>query len=91
MSIRFGDKSAATLRSLVAAIEREFASTPPSDALRAVWAQVVDVLDLGPAPELRECPICSEIGMRAATRCIRCWSPLPLLPPETRAAIADAG
>ena len=82
MSISYGDKSAATLRELVTAIERQFAAVPPSTALRAAWDEMVHVLALGPAPELRTCPTCGEIGMRAATRCVRCWSRLPLLPPE---------
>jgi hypothetical protein len=35
MSINCGDKSVATLRSLVAAIERQFAIVPPPEELRA--------------------------------------------------------
>jgi hypothetical protein len=89
MSISYGDKSVTTLRSLVTAIERQFATAPPSVELRTAWAEMVEVLALGPPPELRTCPICGEIGMRAATRCIRCWSSLPLLPPEHTAAAAD--
>jgi uncharacterized paraquat-inducible protein A len=82
MSISYGDKSVTTLRCLVTAIERQFALVPPSEDVRAVWAELVGELALGPAPELRTCPTCGESGMRAATRCIRCWSSLPLLPPE---------
>jgi hypothetical protein len=82
MSISYGDRSVATLRTLVTAIERQFTVVPPPEELRAAWAEMVDVLALGPPPELRTCPTCGEIGMRAATRCIRCWSSLPLLPPE---------
>jgi hypothetical protein len=82
MSINRGDKAVATLRSLVAAIERQFALVPPPEQLRVAWAEMVDVLALGPPPELRTCPTCGGVGMRAATRCIRCWSSLPLLPPE---------
>lgn len=91
MSISYGDQSVATLRSLVAVIERQFAVVPLPEELRAAWAEMVDVLALGPPPELRTCPTCGEIGMRAATRCIRCWSSLsPLLPettPERKLAI----
>ena len=82
MSISSGDKSVATLRSLVAAIEQQFAVVPPPEQLRAAWAEMVDVLALGPPPELRTCPTCGEIGMRAATRCMRCWSSLAPLPPS---------
>jgi hypothetical protein len=80
MAIHYGDKPVSTLRTLVAAIEREFACSPPSDEVRAAWIKMVDVLALGPEPAVRECPVCGEIGMRAATRCVRCWSSLPVLP-----------
>lgn len=80
MSINYGDKSVARLRSLVAAIEQQFAVVAPPEPLRAAWAEMVDALALGPPPELRTCPTCGEIGMRAATRCMRCWSSLAPLP-----------
>ena len=82
MSISYGDKSLTKLRSLVKAIDRQLAEIPPSQELRATWSELVDVLGLGPSPELRTCPTCGESGMRAATRCIRCWSALTPLPPE---------
>ena len=82
MSISYGDKSVATLRSLVAVIEDQFVAVPPSEPLRAAWTEMLDVLALGPLPELRTCAICGEIGMRAATRCMRCWSTLAPLPPS---------
>jgi hypothetical protein len=82
MSISYGDKSVVTLRALVTAIERQFAAVPPPEQLRAAWAEMVNVLALGEPPELRTCPTCGEVGMRAATRCIRCWSSLASLPPE---------
>ncbi|TMQ07898.1 MAG: hypothetical protein E6J90_42030 [Deltaproteobacteria bacterium] len=88
MSISYGDKAVVTLRALVATIDGQFATVPPPVALRAAWDEMVQVLALGPAPELRTCPTCGGIGMRAATRCMRCWSSLPLLPPETAAAAA---
>jgi hypothetical protein len=80
MSISYGDKSVARLRSVVAAIEDQFAVVPPPEQLRAAWAEMVDALALGPPPELRTCTTCGEIGMRAATRCMRCWSSLTPLP-----------
>ena len=82
MSISYGDKSVARLRSLVAAIEQQFAVVAPPEPLRAAWADMVDALALGPPPELRTCPTCGEIGMRAATRCMRCWSSLAPLRPS---------
>ena len=82
MSISYGEKSVATLRSLVATIEQQFAVVPPPEPLRVAWAELIDLLALGPPPELRTCPTCGEIGMRAATRCMRCWSSLAPLPPS---------
>jgi hypothetical protein len=82
MSLSYGDKAIATLRSLVSVIESELASAAPAGGLRVAWAQMVEILALGPPPELRECPICGGIGMRAATRCMYCWSSLPLLSSE---------
>lgn len=76
MSISYGDKAIANLRSLVTVIEGELASTAPPDKLRVAWAQMVEALALGAAPDLRECPNCRELCMRAATRCVHCWSRL---------------
>src|ERR1044071_4514799 len=56
MSISYGDKSVATLRCLVTAIEHQFALLPPPDKVRAAWAELVDVLALGPPPNLRTRP-----------------------------------
>ena len=76
MSISYGDKAQAELRSLIATVDRELATNAPSEALRGTWDELVKALALGPAPELRACPTCHELGMRAATRCSRCWSVL---------------
>lgn len=84
MSISYGDKSLATMRSLITVMDRELATTPRSDELRKAWTEMVEVLALGPEPQLRTCPSCGEIGMRAATRCSRCWSALTPLAPETK-------
>ena len=85
MSMSYGDESVATLRTLVATIERALVNTAPGDELRAAWTKMVELLALGAAPELRECPVCHAVGMRAATRCMNCWSSLPLLPPTSAA------
>jgi len=45
-------------------------------ALHARWAELVELLALGPPRELRECPVCGRVGMRDATRCGHCWSAL---------------
>ena len=69
------------LRMLVSAVEAEVASLPPASVARlaASWRELVAFMDLGPAPEERACPHCGTIGMRAATRCGRCWE--KLVPP----------
>lgn len=79
MSISYGDKTVTTLRTLVSVIESELASAAPAEALRAAWVAMVEILALGPQPELRQCANCGNFGMRAATRCMHCWSSLPLL------------
>jgi hypothetical protein len=84
MSNSYGDKSVATMRTLVAVIDRELAGATAAGELRVAWDRLVEILALGAAPELRECPSCHNTGMRAASRCMYCWSslaPLPPLPP----------
>jgi hypothetical protein len=46
------------------------------DALIASWARLVELLALGAAPLLRQCPRCGNSVRRAATRCGHCWSSL---------------
>jgi len=78
----YGDAAVTQLREIVAVMDREMLQTPPTPALRTAWAELVQVLALGPAPQTRECPSCHGIGMRAASRCGHCWTalePLPLL------------
>jgi hypothetical protein len=71
----------AGVRAAVATIDREMSRLPKSaaggtDELVASWAKLVELLALGPAPELRECPVCKHTGMRAATLCGYCWTKL---------------
>ena len=77
MAISYNEKAHTALRTLVASVEGELASGTPSEALRGHWNELVKVLALGAAPELRACPTCNEMGMRAASRCSRCWTSLP--------------
>ena len=81
------------LRDLLTRIGRELA-TLPSEAMResdaasarrlaASWEELVVLLALGPAPQLRECPACKHEGMRAATRCGYCWEKLAPLAATT--------
>ena len=79
----------ARLRVLVAAIDGELSRRPSAtatggsglapDELIASWAEVVRLLALGRAPELRECFDCGNVGMRAARLCGYCWAKLPPL------------
>ena len=90
------DSKRARLRTTIAAIERELARFPaevtngnratPSDAMRASVADLVEQLALGPEPAYRQCPACKQLGMRAATVCGHCWTPLTQPPsPESLA------
>lgn len=54
--------------------------------LRNSWAELVTLLALGSPPETRLCPICGQVGMRAATRCGHCWSKLSPLAAATTVA-----
>ena len=74
------DAAVTKLRAIVAVIDREIVQVP-TPALRAAWAELVEVLALGPAPQTRECPACHAIGMRAASRCGHCWAALEPLSP----------
>ena len=77
------------LRPIVENVDREMArllARPDSDtsALLASWAELIEYLAPGPAPELRACPFCGSVGMRAATRCGTCWKKLvPPAPPAS--------
>jgi hypothetical protein len=80
------------LRPIVEAVDRGMSrlcardGTPGDDAaLLSSWAELVEYLALGPAPELRACPFCASVGMRAATRCSACWRRLEPPPPMGRA------
>jgi len=83
----FPQRTRGELRAVVATIEREMARSSESldeiggstSELRASWEKLVALLALGPAPVVRECPVCRHIGMRDATRCGYCWTALPSL------------
>jgi hypothetical protein len=84
------------LRTLVTAVGAEVAHTQGKDpnletqgsrvALDTTWTALVKMLDLGTAPEMRECPECGRHGMAEATRCGYCWSKLPALMKSKSAA-----
>ena len=83
---QYSDGAVTKLRTIVAAIDQEILNAPPTAALRTAWAELVDVLALGPVPQTRECPKCHGIGMRAASRCGNCWASLEPLPPLAEGA-----
>lgn len=76
----YSDEAMAKLRVVVDVIGQEIAHSPSTPAFHAAWTELVTLLALGAAPETRECPACHGIGMRAATRCGRCWAALEPLP-----------
>jgi len=85
----YTDAAVTKLRAAVTTVEKEIARDPANAALKAAWAELVDVLALGPADETRECPACHAIGMRAASRCGSCWASLTPLPPLAAATPAQ--
>jgi uncharacterized paraquat-inducible protein A len=76
----YSDEATAKLRVVVDVIGREIVQSPSTPAFHAAWTELVALLALGSAPATRECPVCHDIGMRAASRCGRCWTALERLP-----------
>ena len=71
------DERRSRLRTMVAAIDEAMEGGGTSGSLKDAWKRLVTTLDLGPEPEVRTCPSCQGIGMRAASRCGHCWVTLP--------------
>lgn len=90
--VSFGDAARDNLRTTISAVDHEITRLPAGDGnhatdeLRATWTALVKLLDVGPAPETRECPTCHGLGMRAASRCGSCWTKLEPLTEATAAA-----
>jgi hypothetical protein len=80
MPASYPDKALEALRTLVDVINSELTTVKTSPELEKAWNELIAILALGPSPELRTCPSCNEVGMRAASRCSRCWATLPVLP-----------
>ena len=89
MAVTYGEVGESTqnasLRPVVEAIDAQMSRLAQDTAIEArtgtgelleSWAVLVEILALGPAPEMRECPVCRHRGMRAATRCGFCWTAL---------------
>jgi hypothetical protein len=84
----------AKLHDAVHQIEQELAGLPREDGtpqkLRVLWSSLVSLMALEPLHELRECPTCKQVGMRAATRCGNCWArlaPLASAPAKETAVV----
>lgn len=89
LMLRISGPELTQLRNLVTDVGKEIALVHPKDAgaptereapesaLDTAWSRLVKLLDLGPEPELRECPKCRRLNMLGATRCGHCWSVLP--------------
>lgn len=84
--LSYSDEAVAKLRVVVDVIGRETVQSPSTPAFHTAWAELVALLALGSAPETRECPVCHGIGMRAASRCGRCWAALQPLPAPSNGA-----
>jgi len=87
LMLSFSGADLARLRTLVNAVGKEIALAPgaaptaesqgPQTALDMAWSSLVEMLDLGGAPQMRECPECGRQCTVGATRCGNCWSRLP--------------
>ncbi len=71
-AVAVGDRDLARL----CAENRDDANRASIAALSSSWRDLVKLLALGPSPELRDCPECGNVGMRAATLCGYCWARL---------------
>jgi hypothetical protein len=96
MLLSFSGADVARLRTLVSAVATEIAHVPgrvttaesqgPLTALDTTWSRLVEMLDLGTAPKMRECPECKHLCMLGATRCGHCWAALPSLKAKEKLA-----
>lgn len=83
------DGQRSKLRAMVTGLDGEVAALLLQDTVDgyartaqsvvARWTSLVELLALGPEPDVRECPYCQETVMKAATRCGYCWK--RLVPP----------
>ena len=88
MMLSFAGAELSRLRTLVTAVEKEIGLVPgattadsktPRNALDTSWSHLVEMLDLGSEPQMRECPACRHQCTLGASRCGRCWASLPSL------------
>jgi|WetSurMetagenome_2_1015567.scaffolds.fasta_scaffold1516228_1 hypothetical protein len=98
LTLKFSGVDLSRLRTLVAGVEKEVGlvaraaappqGLPPGTALEVAWSSLVQMLDLGAEPEMRECPACKDLCMLGATRCWRCWATLPAAKAKEKATAA---
>jgi hypothetical protein len=69
------DARRSRLRAMMTEVELAMTASG-TEGMRPAWDRLVAALDLGPEPDVRTCPSCGAIAMRAATLCGHCWSPL---------------
>lgn len=73
------DPRMSRLRAILTALGKEVEHVPDGPTARPLteaYRALVSELALGPEPEVRGCPSCGTIGMRAATICGNCWTKL---------------
>jgi hypothetical protein len=81
--VNFQDIERSKLRVIVAEIDNQIpalstqisAAGEPGVAARFAvsWAALVELLALGPEPEVRRCPFCMATIQQTATHCMHCW------------------
>jgi hypothetical protein len=81
--VNFQDIERSKLRAIVADIQGQVSAIStqfPAAQQAAVaarfavsWAALVELLALGPEPDMRKCPFCDSSIQKAATRCMHCW------------------
>ena len=82
------DAKTANLHIVMSVIEHKLAELGANDAetvaeLKAFLGELVTLLALPPNHEVRDCPVCNHVVMRAAKRCGNCWSKLVPMSPVT--------
>jgi hypothetical protein len=73
---QLSDAETARLRLLIASVDGELVRTSASEGLKGSWSEMMKMLAVGPAPEVRACPACGNVGMRGASLCGHCWTRL---------------
>jgi hypothetical protein len=96
LMLSFSGAELSRLRTLVTAVGKEIGLVPnaattaegpsPRTPLDMTWSHLVEMLDLGAAPEFRQCPECHRQCAVGATRCGHCWVAFPALKPKDELA-----